>query len=179
MSYAPKRTMPTVASQELIIEGHRVTLSNLDKVFYPDVEFTKGQVLEYYIRIAPFLLPHLKGRALTLKRYPNGVKGEFFYEKKCPSHRPPWVKTAAVYSEHRQADIDYCVVNDLATLVWAVNLADLELHTSLSIAKNPERPTTMVFDLDPGEPADVLDCARVSLWAKEYLEDHGLKNLRV
>ena len=117
---------------ELIVDGRKIAVSNLNKVLYPKVGFTKGQVIDYYVRVAPVLLPHLKDRPLTMKRYPNGVEGEFFYEKNCPSHRPSWVKTAKVWSEGNQRDMHYCLVQDLPTLVWAANLADLELHTSLA-----------------------------------------------
>src|SRR2546430_4703090 len=108
---------------ELVVEGKKLSVSNLDKVLYPKVGFTKGQVIDYYIRIAPALLPHLKDRALTLKRYPNGVDAGFFYEKKCPSHRPAWVKTAPVWSDTNNAEINYCLANDLHTLGCAANLA--------------------------------------------------------
>ena len=141
---------------ELIVEGRTLVVSNLDKVLYPKDGFTKGELINYYIRIAPVLLPHLKDRPLTMKRYPDGVEGEFFYEKNCPSHRPKWVKTARVWSEANQRNIDYCLAQDLPTLVWAANLADIELHTSLSRKTNIARPTMMVFDLDPGAPADIV-----------------------
>src|SRR5437867_1313650 len=159
---------------ELEIDGRRLSLSNLDKVLYPKAGFTKGEVIEYYIRIAPALLPHLRGRPLTLKRYPDGVEGGFFYEKRCPSHRPKWVETTAVWSEPHQADIHFCVVNDLATLIWAANLADLELHTYLAKAPRLQRPTMMVFDLDPGTPANILDCCEVGLWLKQLLDQWKL-----
>src|SRR5207253_5052641 len=121
--------------------GRKLKLTNLDKVMYPAVSFTKGQVIDYYVRIAPALLPHLKDRPLTMKRYPEGVNGLFFYEKSCPKHRPEWVATAPVWSEGRNEHIEYCLIQDLPTLVWAANLADLELHTSLSVAKDIMRPT--------------------------------------
>jgi len=114
---------------EVEVEGRQLKLTNLDKVLYPVPGFTKGQVTDYYTRIAPLLLPHLKDRPLTLKRYPNGVDEEYFYEKNCPKHRPPWVATAKVWSWGNNRDMYYCVVNDLATLVWVANLASLELHT--------------------------------------------------
>src|SRR3954469_23424066 len=110
---------------QLVVEGKQLAVSNLNKILYPKVGFTKGQVIDYYLRIAPVLLPHLRDRPLTLKRYPNGVDREFFYEKNCPSHRPPWVKTAAVWSDQNQRNIQFCLVQDVATLVWAANLADL------------------------------------------------------
>ena len=143
-------------------------------MLYPKVGFTKGQVIDYYARIAKVLLPHLKDRPLTLKRYPNGVDGEFFYEKRCPSFRPPWVKTAPIWSDRQQEEISFCLANDLPTLIWAANLADLELHTSLARYRNPQRPTVMVFDLDPGPGVDIIHCAEVALWLREFLRSHDL-----
>src|SRR5213594_1915730 len=166
--------MPETA--ELIVERKKLSVSNLDKVLYPKVGFTKGQVIDYYIRIAPVLLPHLKDRPLTMKRYPNGVDGEFFYEKNCPSHRPKWVKTAKVWSEGNNKTMEYCLAQDLPTLVWAANLADLELHTSLAKKNNAARPTMMVFDLDPGAPADIVQCCQVGLWLRDLLAKMKLKS---
>ena len=161
---------------QLVVEGKKLSVSNLDKVLYPKVGFTKGQVIDYFIRVAPVLLPHLKDRPLTMKRYPDGVEGEFFYEKNCPSHRPKWVKTAKVWSEGNQQIMHYCLANDLPTLVWAANLADLELHTSLSRKNKIERPTTMVFDLDPGAPADIVQCCQVGVWLRDLLAEMKLKS---
>ena len=161
---------------ELIVEGRKLPVSNLDKVLYPKAGFTKGELIDYYIRIAPLLLPHLKDRPLTMKRYPNGVEAEFFYEKNCPSHRPAWVKTARVWSEGNQREMQYCLVQDLPTLVWAANLADIELHTSLARKKNIARPTMMVFDLDPGAPADIVQCCQVGLWLRDLLASLKLKS---
>src|SRR5437870_3342198 len=166
--------MPETA--ELIVERKKLSVSNLDKVLYPKVGFTKGQVIDYYIRIAPVLLPHLKDRPLTMKRYPNGVDGEFFYEKNCPSHRPKWVKTAKVWSEGNNRTMNYCLAQDLPTLVWAANLADLELHTSLAKKNDFARPTMMVFDLDPGAPADIVQCCQVGLWLRDLLAKMKLKS---
>jgi bifunctional non-homologous end joining protein LigD len=162
---------------ELIVEDRKIQVSNLDKVLYPKVGFTKGDVIDYYIRIAPVLLPHLKDRPLTMKRYPDGVEGEFFYEKNCPSHRPKWVKTAKVWSESNERMMNYCLAQDLPTLVWAANLADLELHTSLSHKNKIERPTMMVFDLDPGAPAEIVQCCQVGLWLHDLLDKMKLKSL--
>jgi bifunctional non-homologous end joining protein LigD len=166
--------MPNKA--ELIVEDRKIQVSNLDKVLYPKVGFTKGQVIDYYIRIAPILLPHLKDRPLTMKRYPDGVEGEFFYEKNCPSHRPKWVQTAKVWSESNDRMMNYCLAQDLPTLVWAANLADLELHTSLSRKDKIKRPTMMVFDLDPGLPADIVQCCQVGLWLRDLLGKMKLKS---
>jgi bifunctional non-homologous end joining protein LigD len=161
---------------ELVVEDRKIPVSNLDKVLYPKAGFTKGQVIDYYIRVAPVLLPHLKDRPLTMKRYPDGVEGEFFYEKNCPSHRPKWVKTAKVWSEGNNHMMDYCLAQDLPTLVWAANLADLELHTSLSLKNSIKRPTMMVFDLDPGAPADIVQCCQVGLWLRDLLAGMKLKS---
>ncbi len=158
------------------IQGRHLKLSNLDKVLYPDVGFTKGQVIDYYVRIAPVLLPHLEGRPLTMKRYPNGVGGMFFYEKNCPSHRPDWVKTVKVWSEGNNRWMDYCLIEDLPTLVWAANLADLELHTSLSLGKNILQPSFLVFDLDPGAPASIVQCCQVGLWLRDIFSNLGLES---
>src|SRR4051812_1611224 len=150
--------VPPSKRMEVAVEGRTLSLSNLDKVFYPETGFTKGQVIEYYARIAPVLLPHLRDRPLTLKRYPDGVEGLFFYEKNCPQHRPPWVRTAEIRGTEKV--VTYCMVQDLPTLVWCANLASLELHPSLSRARNKAHPTTAVFDLDPGEPAAIPECAQ-------------------
>jgi bifunctional non-homologous end joining protein LigD len=159
---------------EVEVDGRRLELSNLDKVFYPAAGFTKGQVIDYYIRIAPVLLPHLRGRPLTLKRYPEGVDGPFFYEKRCPRHRPRWVKTEQVWSEGNGEFIDFCVAEDVATLAWAANIADLELHTSLSLARDMAHPTMMVFDLDPGAPAGIVECCDVGLTIRALFDRLGI-----
>jgi bifunctional non-homologous end joining protein LigD len=162
--------------ETLNINGRQVPVSNLNKIFYPSVGFTKAQVIDYYIRISPVLLPHLKDRPLTLKRYPDGVDGGFFYEKRCPPYRPDWVKTAPVWSDRNETEIHYCLANDLPSIVWAANLGDLELHTFLAKAEAVDRPTMMVFDLDPGAPADIIQCAQVGLWLKEKLEELKLQS---
>lgn len=164
-------------SAELNVAGKHLRLSNLNKVLYPKSGFTKAAVIDYYIRIAPVLLPHLKDRPLTLKRYPDGVERGFFYEKRCPTHRPDWVQTAAVWSEGNEADIHFCLANDLPTLIWAANLADLELHTFLAKAHDTLSPTAVVLDLDPGPPAGILECAQVAFWLKEMLDKLKLKSL--
>jgi bifunctional non-homologous end joining protein LigD len=161
---------------EIEIQGKKLNLSNLDKVMYPEVGFTKAQVIDYYVRIAPVLLPHLKGRPLTLKRYPNGVNGMHFYEKNCPAHRPEWLKTAPIWSPGNNKWMDYCLMQDLPSLVWAANLADLELHTSLSLGNKILQPTMMVFDLDPGAPADIVQCCQVGLWLKEIFDGFKLQS---
>ncbi len=158
------------------VEGRKLKLSNLDKVLYPAAAFAKGQVIDYYVRIAPVLLPHLAGRPLTMKRYPEGVDHEYFFEKNAPMHRPEWVKTAPVWSESNHRTINFILANDLATLVWIANLASLELHPSLSLAANIEQPTMIVFDLDPGPPADIVQCAQVGLWVRAIFDHFGLQS---
>ncbi len=163
------------------IEGRQLKLSNLEKVLYPEAGFSKGHVIDYYLRIAPALLRQIRGRPLTLKRYPNGVDGQYFYEKQCPSHRPDWVQVAPVWSGHNNRTINFCLVEDLPTLIWVANLASLELHTALHRAVGSrgtpdERwtPDMVVFDLDPGEPAAFAECAQVGLWLRESLDGLGL-----
>jgi bifunctional non-homologous end joining protein LigD len=158
------------------IQGKELQLSNLDKVLYPEAGFTKGQVIDYYVRVAPVLLPHLRDRPLTMKRYPNGVNGQFFYEKNAPSHRPKWVQTAPVWSEGNNRTMYYLLGQDLPTLVWLGNLADLELHTSLSLAKDVLQPTMIVFDLDPGPPATIVQCCEVGFWVKDIFDRLGLES---
>jgi bifunctional non-homologous end joining protein LigD len=133
-------------------------------------------VIDFYLRIAPALLPHLRDRPLTLKRYPNGVEGEFFYEKNCPSHRPTWVKTAAIWSDQNQRVMQFCLVQDVATLAWATNLADLEMHVPLHRARTLDRPDSVVFDLDPGAPANLVHCCEVALILEEMFTRLGLRS---
>ena len=154
---------------ELDIDGEKIKVSNLDKVFYPKTGFTKGNVIDYYIRVSPHLLPHLKNRPITLKRYPEGVEGFFFYEKECPSSRPSRMRTADV-ARSDGTKIHYCLVNNLPSLVWAANLADLELHTFLHKAPAISRPTVLAFDLDPGPPADIVLCCAVALRLKSLFD---------
>jgi len=158
---------------EVDVEGRRLRLTNLDKVLYPAVGFTKGQVIDYYTRVAPYVLPHLHGRALTLKRYPNGVDGGHFYEKQRPSHAPDWVRSVPVVAGDRT--IDFVICDDLPTLVWLANLADLELHPSLALAEDVGRPTVVAFDLDPGEPAGLEQCCTVALLLRDTLAALGLE----
>ena len=159
---------------EVEVDGRTLRLTNLDKVLYPKTGFTKGDLIGYYAAIAPVLLEHLRGRPLTLKRYPNGVEREHFYEKQCPDHRPDWVRTTAVWSESTEREIDYCLCEDLPTLVWLANLADIELHPSLSCAEAIERPRTLAFDLDPGDPASIVECCAVALQLREMFAELGM-----
>ncbi|HUN79430.1 MAG TPA: DNA ligase D [Solirubrobacteraceae bacterium] len=160
---------------EVQVQGRTLKLTNLDKVLYPSRGFTKGDLIDYYSRIAPALLAHLRDRPLTLKRYPDGVQGQHFFEKQSPSHRPEWVQTTAIWSEQSKREIDYTLCQDLPTLVWLANLAAIELHPSLSPAGAPERPTTLAFDLDPGQPADVVQCCEVALELQRLFAELGLQ----
>jgi bifunctional non-homologous end joining protein LigD len=156
--------VPAAKRQEVQIDGRTLSLSNLDKVLYPQAAFAKGHVIDYYTRVSPVLLPHLRDRPLTLKRYPNGVDAPHFYEKQCPTHAPDWVATSRI------GDINFCLANDLPTLVWLANLADLELHTSLARADAYDSPTVIAFDLDPGPPATIVECAEVALELRMIFE---------
>lgn len=157
------------------LAGKRLSLSNLEKDLYPSYGFTKAYILEYYRRIAKFILPHLKDRALTLKRYPEGVEKDFFFEKRCPFHRPEWAKTAELRRDDGER-MTVCLVNDLETLMWVANLASIELHVPLARAGSPGTPDSMVFDLDPGDEANILDCARVALILRDMLSELRLKS---
>jgi bifunctional non-homologous end joining protein LigD len=158
----------------LVVDGRELTVSNLDKVLYPATGFTKGDLIDAYADLAEVLLPHLRGRPVTLKRYPDGVEGKFFYEKRSPKHRPDWVATARLPSDSAKGEIDYTLIEDLPTLVWAANLADIELHVALARADDQDHPESLVFDLDPGAPADVLDCADVALRIRALFTQLGL-----
>jgi bifunctional non-homologous end joining protein LigD len=155
----------------VVLEGRELKLSNWGKVLFPPVAFTKGDLIAYYARVAPAVLPHLRDRPLTLKRYPEGVEAPYFYEKQSPSHRPEWVAT------HKIGEVNYTLCQDRPTLVWLANLADVELHTSLSLAETIERPTMLVFDLDPGAPAGILECCQVALVLRGLFENLGLESL--
>lgn len=143
-------------------------MTNLDKVLYPEAHFTKGEVIDYYARIAPAMLPHLSNRCVTFHRYPNGVDKPSFFEKRCPGHRPDWIHTATGPGD-KGGGIDYCVLDDVASLVWAANLAALELHTPMARADDIESPTMVVFDLDPGAPAAMRECADVAIDIRDTL----------
>ncbi|MCE5186219.1 MAG: non-homologous end-joining DNA ligase [Planctomycetaceae bacterium] len=155
------------------VQGHKLTLSNLSKVMYPQTGFTKAHIIDYYRQAAPYMLPHLKDRPISLKRFPDGVEGHSFFEKNCPYYRPDWIATS---KEMGSSGTKYCLINDLATLIWIQNLGAIELHTVLAKAQDPTRPTMVVFDLDPGEPAQLADCMEVALLMRQMLEGVGLKS---
>jgi bifunctional non-homologous end joining protein LigD len=165
------------SSRQVEVDGRELKLTNLDKVLYPEAGFTKGEVVDYYAKVAPAIVPHLSGRAVTLRRFPEGVDDldAAFFEKRCPKHRPKWVKTTRVKAGPHAGYIDFCVCDGLPTLVWMAQLAAIELHPSLSLGKKHERPTVVAFDLDPGPPADIVDCSRVALRLRELLGQLGLE----
>jgi bifunctional non-homologous end joining protein LigD len=167
-----------VASATVTVEmgGRQLKLSNLDKVLWPEAGFTKGQMIDYYARIAEVMVPHLAGRPITLRRYPNGVDGQSFFEKNCPSHRPPWLPVTDMTDRHSKT-ISFCLLEEQAALVWTANLAAIELHPSLARGDRLDQPTSVVFDLDPGPGADVVTCGRVALLIRETLEALGLMSL--
>ena len=164
------------SDQNVDVGGRRLKLTNLEKVLYPKAGFTKGQVIDYYARIAPVLVPHLRGKPLTLKRYPNGVDEPYFFEKNATKHRPDWVKTAPIWSEGNHRNVNYILSNDLATLIWVANLAAIELHPSLSLAEDIMCPRNLVFDLDPGPPANIVQCCQVAVWLRAIFEHFKLQS---
>jgi len=164
------------SSQTIDIDGKQLKLTNLEKVLYPATGFAKGQVIDYYARIAPVLIPHLARRPVTLKRYPEGVDKGYFFEKNTTKYRPDWVQVAPIWSEGNNRNVNYVLVNDLPTLIWVANLASIELHPSLSLAKNIDSPTLIAFDLDPGPPADIVQCCQVAFWLREIFDHFGLKS---
>jgi len=169
---------PERTSTRTTIDGRELTVSNLDKVLFPKTGFTKGQLIDYYLRVAPEMLPHLKGRPLTMKRFPDGVEGKSFFEKHIPSHAPEWVHTLSVPAGDGHEPIPYAVVDDVATLAWAANLGNIEFHVPLWRAGRqrtlPARPDLMVFDLDPGEGTSIVECCVVAGYIAEALEQQGL-----
>jgi bifunctional non-homologous end joining protein LigD len=177
-------------SRQVEVDGRELKLTNLDKVLYPQAGFTKGEVVDYYAKVAPAIVPHLTGRAVTLRRFPEGVDDldAAFFEKRCPKHRPKWVKTARVEAGPHAGKIDFCVCDSLPTLIWMAQLAAIELHPSLSLSRAPKRPTVLAFDLDPGPPADIVECCRVGLRLRDlfghfdvqsFAKTSGSKGLQV
>jgi bifunctional non-homologous end joining protein LigD len=165
-------------SQVVEVDGRELKLTNLDKLLFPEAGFTKGEMVDYYAKVAAAMVPHLSGRAVTLRRFPEGVDDldSAFFEKRCPKHRPKWVKTTTVVAGPRSGKIDFCVCDGRPTLIWMAQLAAIELHPSLSLGRAPKRPTVLAFDLDPGPPADVVDCCRVALRLRDMFGHFGVKS---
>jgi bifunctional non-homologous end joining protein LigD len=162
---------------ELEIAGRQLSIRHLDRVIYPEAATTKKDLLEYYAQVADVMLPHLRERLLHMHRYPEGVTGPRFWQKACPDHHPDWIPTAPVWSEEKRATIDFCVVNELPALLWAVNIGSIELHTSLHLRDDLHRPTVLAFDLDPGEGAGLLECCEVALRLRELFDGFGMRSL--
>ncbi len=169
-----------MARQEtrVTVEDRELTLSNLDKVLFPESGFTKGQLIDYYANVAPVMLPHIQDRPLTMKRYPDGVDAKFFYEKHVPNHAPDWVRTVPVPTGEKGEVVEYSLVDDLPTLVWAANLGTIEFHVPLwrvgRRRKLPAPPDFIVFDLDPGDGSTLVQCCEVALHIEELLRSKGL-----
>jgi len=165
------------ASTRTTIAGRELSVSNLDKILFPESGFTKGQLIDYYVHIAPVMLPHIRERPLTMKRFPDGVEGKFFFEKHIPSHAPEWVRSVDVSANDGQDVIPYAVVDDLPTLAWAANLGTIELHVPLwhvgRRRKLPAKPDLMVFDLDPGEGTSIVECCVVAGYVIDELAQQG------
>ena len=166
--------MPEVERVHVEIDGKRLSVSNLDKVLYPMVGFTKAQVIEYYVKVAPTMLPHIADRGITQRRWPNGVNEDSFFEKRCPSHRPGWVGTCLGPGD-RRGGIEYCKLDSVPALAWTANLAALEIHSPMARCGAIDEPTMLVFDLDPGRPATIIECCQVALEIQELLETVGLE----
>jgi bifunctional non-homologous end joining protein LigD len=166
-------------STRTTIAGRELSVSNLEKVLFPQSGFTKGQLIDYYVRVGPVMLPHLRERPLTMKRFPDGVEGKSFFEKHIPSHAPEWVHSVDVGSGDGQDVIPYAIVNDLPTLAWAANLGAIELHVPLwhvgRHRKLPARPDHMVFDLDPGEGTSIVECCVVAGYVTDELAQQGIE----
>ena len=165
--------MPPPTRIQVTVEGRRLALSNLDKIMYPAVGFTKAEVIDYYVRVASAMLPHVRGRGITMKRYPDGVSGDFFFEKRCPGHRPEWIGTTEGPGD-RGGAIHYCCLDETAALAWSANMASLEIHAPMARGTDVDTPTMVVFDLDPGAPADITECCQVALEIRDVLEALGL-----
>ena len=163
------------ASQTVEIDGRAVKLTNLDKVLYPDDGFTKGEILDYYARVAPVMLPHLADRPVTFIRYPDGVDTAGFFAKHAPAHRPSWIRTADIAATSSGKQVEYVLIDDLSSLMWAANLAAIEFHVPQWRVSDQEHHDLLVLDLDPGAPATVVDCVRVALAARDLLSAHGLE----
>lgn len=162
--------------ENVTIDGRQISLTNLDKILYPSSKFTKAKVIEYYARVADYLLPHLKDRPVTLKRYPDGVNEEFFYEKNAPKFTPDWIERFSVRRHHHAGDIQYILINNLPTLIWVANIASIELHPFLHRAPRISVPTEIAFDFDPGEGTNILTCARAALLMRDVLSNLGLNS---
>jgi bifunctional non-homologous end joining protein LigD len=165
-----------VSGGDLDVGGRRLAIRHLDRVIFPRTGTTKGELLDYYVRIADAMLPHLRERLLHMHRYPEGVEGPRFWQKGCPDFKPDWMPVAPVWSRDKGENIDYCVVNELAGLLWAVNIGSIELHTSLHHRDELHAPTSIAFDLDPGPGTSIVECCQVGLRLREMFDRLGLES---
>jgi bifunctional non-homologous end joining protein LigD len=172
---AALRNAMTPDDAEVEIGGHVVRLSNPGRVLWPATGFTKGEMIDYYRAVAPTMLPHLRGRGITLRRFPEGVDGPGWYQANCRG-RPPWVSTQDV-TGRRGETLRYCRIEDEATLVWVANLGTIEIHPFIGLAQRPAEPTALVLDLDPGAPASLVACSRVAVMLRDLLARHGLDSV--
>lgn len=163
-----------MSSRRTTIDGHTLSVSNLDKVLYPITATTKAEVIAYYLGVADVMLPHLAGRPVTFRRFPDGVRADAFYQKHCPSHRPDWVPTVPLGRDGSPEVVDHCDIREPAALAWAANLGALEFHVPMARASDVGAPTAVVFDLDPGPPAGLLACAAVAASLQELFDQLGL-----
>jgi bifunctional non-homologous end joining protein LigD len=161
------------APLEVDIDGRTVRLTNLDKVLYPS-GFTKAEVVDYHARIAPWIIPHLAGRCITFRRFPDGTDHDGFFEKRCPAHRPEWVHVALGPGD-RRGGIEYCRIEEPAAMVWAANLAAIELHAPMALAADLDNPRALVFDFDPGPKTSIVECCEVAIGVRDVLESVGLE----
>jgi len=168
--------MPEPEAVQTKVAGRSLKVTNLSKVLYPLIGFTKAQVIDYYARIAPTMLPHITDRGVTFKRWPDGVTADAFFNKRCPSHRPDWIGTC-VGPGNGDKGIDYCRLDEVASIVWAANLAALEIHGPMARCDDIDSPTMLVFDLDPGKGASIIECAQVAQQIDAVLETVGLASL--
>ncbi len=169
-----RRTSELAGGIEFEVAGRRLRITNLHKTMYPTAGLSKGEVIDYYAQVAGAMLPYVSGRPLTLKRFPDGVGGAYFFEKQCPRHRPDWVITVPIWVDAYATHYDYCVISERATLVWLANLASLEVHPALAPAEDLAHPTALAFDLDPGYPAGLREACQVALWVRGLLDVLGL-----
>jgi bifunctional non-homologous end joining protein LigD len=168
------RSPPADSDVNIVVEGRALTLSRLQKVLWPSVGFAKGDLVDYYRAVAPAILPHLSGRPVTLARFPDGMEGPAWYQSNCRG-RPSWMRVKAIRSRTGET-LEYCLIEDVPSLLWVANLATIELHPFLWTEMAPERPTALVFDLDPGPPATITECCRVALRLRALLAEHGLES---
>ncbi len=159
---------------EVEVGDRKLRLTNLEKTLYPDADFTKAQVIDYFVRIAPVMLPHIEDRGITMRRYPDGVDADSFFNKRCPDWKPDWMQAVRGPGES-SGPIDYCQLSEVAALAWSANLAALEIHAPMARSQNIDAPTMVVYDLDPGEGTTIVECCQIALVLRDLLTTVGLE----